>query len=218
VSCGPLLGGRRIAAEWQIAEILKSRGAFEDPDLANLPSFARYGGSDESIAPDEFGRWHFQQTLGYSYGRWGNTVTRWALTNQMDLAEVRRIADALYSPGGFVPGAWSDLKKVTLWVPIDLRLSVEHQYERLIPSLKTIQAFLLELSGRSGVQRVEDPDVLFRDVYCYLLSSKGNKTAAEIAAEVFPRERASSRAVKVRKILSNVRRALAARTRSRGVK
>ncbi len=218
VSFGPALGSVRIAAEWQIAKILKEKGRFEDMDLANLPSFARSGGAETRIGQDESGRWFLSQWLGHAVGKWGNIADQWALENGVDLAEIRAIADALYSPGGFMPKAWDDLRKTTLWIPIDMRLSVEDQMEAQKGGLKRIQSYLLRLSGRKGAMRSPDPDVLFRDVYCYLLSTRGKKTAAAIGAEVFPEEKGPRRAAKVRKILSIVRRDLTARKGGQGAK
>ena len=112
------------------------------------------------------------------------------------------------------PEAETDKRKATVFVPVDLRFSIDQQFEELMPRLRDVQAHLLRACGRHRVFQ-PDEDVIRRNAYCYVLSTKFEMSAPKIAEIVFPSEKRG--AAKVRKLpyLVGIRRHVSNRKRLR---
>lgn len=210
---GPAIAARDLLTEWLIRERLEKKGPYRNIDLENLPSDSRYGGPAMGFSKSDDGRWHLNELVSHSYGEWGNRLVRWAVKNGVELSEIREIADALYEHGGFTARAFADMKRSTIWVPLDLRFSLEDQLKDVRGEASRLQKLVLRLAGRDGVLHQPDPDVLYRDIYCYLVNRKEGRSSTEIAREAFGGEEQISAAKKVRTAISRIRGALARRTK-----
>lgn len=208
ISVGPLAQLRDIIDEWALRQFLTKHGTVNEADLEHLWTWhTRVAGRRQRIVRDPNGRWLLMEPFRERFGAWAQRVLRSDVARKYghvsDWMNLLRAASPLTI---FGPKAARQKAQATLYVPVDLRLPIERQLEYHRGTLSKVQRQVLERLGRKGPFRLNDDDLEYRNLYCYMLSSKEKWSAREIGEAVFPEERPATAAQKVRVILSNFRR------------
>lgn len=211
ICIGPALPLGRMVCEWVIQEFLVQHGPAKDMELANLfPDWKTAGSSNHQVCQEPSGRWYLRPRSWLGEGKWFNSLFHLGAPLKINNASMsdllfvaRALADTSVSGIGDLPGA----QKATLHVPVDLRYSLREQLEEQLGQIHEIQTHLLTLSGRKGVFKT-DQEVAERRFKCYALRKYGGLSASAIARLVYPDEKPTKAAVKIRKALQNVRQRL----------
>ena len=193
--------------KWYVQRALEQndRG---DIDLGNLPLPVRdnetVGRGIFQTRPADVGLWLLHPTIFTPFTQWQIAVLQHCKRHAVDLEWVHEALTLLNPHHGQSDRYLREARKATLFVPLDLRFSLESSLERILPHVKAIQDNVLAMAGREGVIPNEDADLAWRDIYIYLQKGRG-LSAAKIAKEVFPKENPRSRASKVRTILTRTK-------------
>ena len=206
---GPALPLYKIMCEWVVQNHLRKRGSGSAPDLELLwpLHYDRFAGLSRGaqILRDEAGKWYWPHATSESLGKWGKRLLRGEGGPKLDdykaWYELVRAVDPFHTIG---KRAAREKLAATLYVPIDLRFSIQEQMEEMKPHLRDVQNYLMRSCGRKEVYR-PDPEIIRRDAYCHVLNTEFGLRAPDIARIVFPEEGPGKAAGKVRKILSEFR-------------
>jgi hypothetical protein len=90
-----------------------------------------------------------------------------------------------------------------LAIPFDLSLSLQDQWERVLPWLDELADYAYRFTK---IKRPRVRTNMYRDIYVFLSVRLGGRSVFEVAREVFPGEKRLSREAKVRKVVANVAR------------
>ena len=90
-----------------------------------------------------------------------------------------------------------------LAIPFDLSLSLQDQWERVLPWLDELADYAYRFTK---IKRPRVRTNMYRDIYVFLSVRLGGRSVFEVAQEVFPGEKRPSREAKVRKVVANVAR------------
>ncbi len=207
---GPALTRQQLACEWIVDALRKRKRPPTLPDLAMLwPLTSEGAHPDEGrIHHTEEGRWCVNTFVDREFTDWGHRILKEA--NSIGSREYRDWFDLLVRLGAADRGAsdpFDAQRKATLYVPIDLRSSMDEQWDATYPWLRQVQEYVLRSVGRKRARQV-GREVLGRDAYCYFLNTSQGKSASDIAKVVFPSDKHPAAASKVRKILSRFRKRL----------
>ncbi len=211
---GTRIGGalllHRIMCEWVVKRHLEEHGPEELPrvDLLwplHLDAVVGVGWRPELVKRN--GMWFMVAKYPESHvGEWGRKLIRGEegpkLDNPWEWPELIRSTSKLTA---FTKRGATARRASTIYLPIDIRLPIDDQLERLTPQVREVQECALALCGRKKAYQL-DFDALDRNAYCYFLSTKFGKTAREIAGIVFPDELEG--AEHVRKVLSRFRQTM----------
>ncbi len=193
--------------KWYIRRALQKRGPSKEFDIAALPEEVREGDNpSRGVKRTTGGIWVLCPVAFDRWSDWQAHVLLWCHGHRIAEAPVREVISALTPHSGFSNRMWHDMRKATLYVPFDLRMSIDNTLDRILPDLKAIQENLLEMCGRKRVMQQESDELAWRDVYIYLLCEVDGVSKAEVAAGVFQGERPRPAQAKVRSILSRLRR------------
>jgi hypothetical protein len=210
VSVGGAMTLSEMAAAWKLRQHLAWSGPMAEPDLAHVASGTpNVPMANSLVAVDDAGRWHLRVPRVEAYGDWATKIFHSPVLRDLDrkleYLDLAREVDLLVAP--FSERGAEAALNTQLYVPFDLRLPIEEQWENLRPKVREVQRLMLAYCGRERPYSPE-PEILYRDIYCYALATWAKWSTSQIAEEVFPRERPRAAASKVRKILSELRKRL----------
>ena len=212
---GPALSRQQLACEWVLDCQKKSKKTVSQMDLG--PFWPLRSGSESrgegSIQCTESGRWVIPTKITHEFTSWEHRLLKEAasvsLGDQLDWFD---LLDKLNLADGSTNDPFGAQQKATIYVPMDLRDSIDGQWEATYHWLRQVQTQLFRSVGKQRVRPV-DRDVLTRDAYCHFLNTVKDMSASEIAKVVFPKKRRAEAIGQVRVILSQSR----ARLQSTGI-
>ncbi len=206
---GPACFLPRMQLEWFVQEFSRVKGVAGEIDLANLlPAHRVLSNKSQGISKDSEGNWLLSPPRWQRMEKWLNEALNPGVPlPNLDSEELFKVVQVLSEAAEHLPHQSSDSRNATLYVPVDLRYSVDEQWNQQVAYVKEIQSYLLLLSRREGVFKI-DPDVIQTRLRCFVLREYGGLNSSQIAKLVFPKEKTSSAAAKVRNEISLLRRQL----------
>jgi len=190
VAYGPACPRQIRKCHWFVEEFVRRHGHCAEADLAHLLPL-RNATSREllELVQDPAGRWLLRPEPAVDPITWLRRLDLGGKSVVVkDVGELMEAARLIAAAEEARPQRSAASSRATLYLPFDLRFSIDKQWKHQREVSLRIQRWLLGLSRKKGVRR-HHPAVTRRRFLCWVLSAYGKFTDHEIAKTILPRER-----------------------------
>lgn len=196
--------------QWYVEKLLEERGPSSDLDLDHLvPLRNLHFHGSQSLSQGSDGKWSLSHERDLvTMSNWFSEAARLADGLEPDeLGRAHLAAEVLIRRVVVTPWEWKRRLKTTLFVPVDLRFSIDEQMARQRPTIREIQRALLRIAGAKEPMKLRE-DAARDQFMCYVLRVIKGLPYSIVAHRVYPGQPLKIAMMRAKKRVADARRQL----------